>query len=70
MRTTPSLRRDLDDLRTALHDQRFPAQQDDLIAACLGAHVPVRLCSRLAALPRTDVYHSLDEVLDALAALS
>lgn len=70
VRTQPSLERDLADLRTALAGHRFPAQQDDLIAACLGRHEPARLYCRLAGLPRTAVYDSLDEVLDAVAALS
>lgn len=53
---------DLGDLRALLAGQPFPATQDDLIAACLVAGAPARLCCRLARLDRTHAYASLDEV--------
>jgi hypothetical protein len=63
-----ALERDLADLRTVLAEHPFPARQDDLMAACLSRHEPVRLCSRLSTLSRTTVYTSVDDVLDAVAA--
>ncbi len=64
----PSLEQDLADLRAALGEHPFPARQDDLIAACLCRHTPVRLCSRLATLSHTTLYATLDQVLDDVAA--
>lgn len=55
---------DLGALREALAGHLFPSQQDDLMAACLGGHLPARVCGRLSVLQRTHVYRSLDEVLD------
>lgn len=64
----PAPAADLADLRAVLADHPFPARQDDLIAACLVAGAPARLCCRLARLDRTHDYASLDEVCaDVLA---
>ncbi len=64
----PALAADLADLRGVLADHPFPARQDDLIAACLVAGAPARLCCRLSRLDRTHGYASLDEVCaDVLA---
>jgi hypothetical protein len=62
------LQRDLDELRKVLEHQPFPAQQDDLMAACLGRGEPVRLCVRLSNLDRTRVYPGVDDVLEEVAA--
>jgi hypothetical protein len=40
----------------------LPATQDDLLAALVARHVSVRLLRRLAVLPRTTSYRSLDAV--------
>ena len=53
---------DLAELRAVLADHPFPTHQDDLIAACLVANQPARLCCRLSRLSRTHTYTSLDEV--------
>ncbi|QIM22277.1 hypothetical protein G7075_15910 [Phycicoccus sp. HDW14] len=58
----PALAADLQQLRGVLAVHPFPARQDDLIAACLVAGAPARLCCRLARLDRTHDYASLDEV--------
>ena len=58
----PQLVTDVDDLRRVLVDQPFPAQQDDLIAACLAAGAPSRLACRLSRLSRTRTYGSLEDL--------
>ena len=59
----PVLEQDLADLRAALEGHPFPTRQDDLIAACLGRHAPVRLCSLLSTLSHATVYATVDQVL-------
>ncbi len=62
----PTLETDLAELREALVGQPFPAQQDDLIAACLVLGLPARLCCRLSRLDRTHTFATLDEVCAAV----
>ncbi|MBM6401743.1 hypothetical protein [Phycicoccus sonneratiae] len=64
----PALTLDLDALRAVLAQHPFPSCQDDLIAACLAAGAPARLCCRLARLDRTQRFASLEEMCAAVAA--
>jgi hypothetical protein len=49
-------------IRRELAEVALPATQDDLLAALVARHVSVRLLRRLAVLPRTTSYRSLDAV--------
>lgn len=62
------LERDLDKLRQVIEHHAFPTQKDDLMAACLARGEPVRLCTRLSNLSRTEVYSSVEQVLAEVAA--
>ena len=44
----------------------FPARQDDLLATLVRAHAPSHLMWRLARLPRTRVFSSVEEVVEFL----
>ena len=58
---------DLSRLRALLARHSFPASQDDILALLVARHQPSRLLWRAAALDRTRVYSSLDEVCDDIA---
>ena len=68
--TGPSadLEDDLATLRDVLATHPFPAQQDDLLAALIARHEPVRLAWRLSTLSRTRTYLSLDDLCADLRA--
>lgn len=53
---------DLVRIRAELAEVSLPATQDDLLAYLVRHHVPVRLVSRLAGLPRTKQYWSVEAV--------
>ncbi len=57
-----SVAADLADLRATLAHQRFPTDQDRLIATCLSRRAPSRLLWRLASLDRNRRYDSLEQV--------
>jgi hypothetical protein len=63
-RGTPptSLETDLAELRAALDRLPLPARQDDIVAALVTRHSPVRLLWRAGNLSRTRLYTSLDEI--------
>jgi hypothetical protein len=53
---------DVDAIRGELAQVSLPATQDDLLAHLIARHVPVRLVRRLAGLPRTERYSSLEDI--------
>ena len=58
---------DLADLRAVLARHSFPTRQDDVLSLLVARHEPARLLWRAAALSRTRVYRSVDEVCDEIA---
>jgi hypothetical protein len=63
-RTTPasSLESDLAELRAALARLPLPALADDVLAALVARHAPMRLLWRVGNLCRSHLYTSLDEI--------
>lgn len=56
-----------DELATHLGPGCFPATHDRLAATLITRHAPSHLLWRLAGLPRTREFSSLEEVMDHLA---
>lgn len=61
------LEADLTQIREALVQMRFPAQSDDVLAALVRRRAPSRLLWRVGALPRTQSFHSLDDLCHHVA---
>jgi hypothetical protein len=58
---------DVTQIRELLGQMRFPAQSDDVLAALVRRRAPSRLLWHVGALPRTQRYHSLDDLCDHVA---
>lgn len=58
---------DVEALRGELAQVPLPATQDDLLAHLVARHVSVRLVRRLADLPRTQQYWSLEDICQDVA---
>jgi len=61
------LEADLTQIRESLGHMSFPAQSDDVLAALVRRRAPSRLLWHVGALPRTQRYHSLDDLCDQVA---
>jgi len=61
------LETDLTQIRESLGHMSFPAQSDDVLAALVRRRAPSRLLWHVGALPRTQRYHSLDDLCDQVA---
>jgi len=61
------LESDLTQIRESLGQVRFPAQPDDVLAALVRRRAPSRLLWRVGRLPRTQRYHSLDDLCTHVA---
>lgn len=55
-----------DELAMHLSPGSFPATHDHLAATLIQRHAPSHLLWHLSGLPRTQVFQSLDELVDAL----
>lgn len=61
------LEADLMQIRESLGHLSFPAQPDDVLAALVQRRAPSRLLWHVGALPRTQLYDSLDDLCDHVA---
>ena len=61
------LEADLTQIRESLGQLRFPAQPDDVLAALVRKRASSRLLWHVGALPRTQQFHSLDDLCDHVA---
>ena len=61
------LEADLTQIRDSLGQMRFPAQSDEVLAELVRRRAPSRLLWHVGALPRTQSFHSLDDLCHHVA---